>query len=237
VDFERSRAFSEEGLALSRELGYKEGAAVALNNLGMIAIYEQIKPEESWALYEESLALWREVGNMVGAGRTLQKMGLISVAGYHDFEQAAALCEESLALARETGDKLGLALALWLGMLASLGRGDHQQVKALCEEGLGLARQVGHIHLVGFMLHVLAASAGSQGQPVRSARLWGASESLLDSLGLVLGPAEHHFYDPYIAAARVQLDQEAWEAAWAEGRAMSLGAAVAYALESQEELQ
>jgi DNA-binding NarL/FixJ family response regulator len=34
-----------------------------------------------------------------------------------------------------------------------------------------------------------------------------------------------------IAAARAQLDAATWEAAWAEGRAMSLEQAIAYALE------
>jgi predicted ATPase/DNA-binding SARP family transcriptional activator/DNA-binding CsgD family transcriptional regulator len=234
VDFERSRTFSEEALALSRRLGYKEGAASALYNLGMIAIYDQMRPEEAWALFEESLALRRELGDMAGAGRTLQKMGLISVVG-HDFEQAAALYEESLGLARETRDKLGLILALWLGMLASLGQGDHRQVKALCKESLDLARQVGYTHGITFILHVLAASAGSQGPPVRSARLWGAAESLLDNLGGSLGPAERHFYGPYIAAARAQMDHRAWEAAWAEGRAMSLEEAVEYVLAEEEQ--
>jgi DNA-binding CsgD family transcriptional regulator/tetratricopeptide (TPR) repeat protein len=236
VDFERSTALSEEALALSRKLGYKDGAATALYNLGMIAIYEQMRPKEAWALFEESLELRRELGDMVSVGRTLQKMGLISVAGYRDFERAAALYEESLELAQETEDKLGLALALWLGALVSLGRDDHKQVKALSEEGLNLARQVGHTHVIVFILHVLAASAGSQGRALRSVRLWGATESLLDTLGVAMGPAERHHYGPYISAVRAQLDQRAWESAWAEGQTMSLEEAVEYALAEEEQV-
>jgi len=77
VDFERSTALSEEALRLSRELGDQRGAAAALYNLGMIAIYDRMRAEEALALFEESLMLRRELGDMVGAGRTLQKMGLI----------------------------------------------------------------------------------------------------------------------------------------------------------------
>jgi predicted ATPase/DNA-binding SARP family transcriptional activator/DNA-binding CsgD family transcriptional regulator len=234
VDFERSRAFSEEALAASRGLGYKEGAAAALYNLGMIAIYDQIRPREAWTLFEESLALRRELGDTVGAGRTLQRIGLIAVVG-QDFERAAALYEESLGLARESGDRLGLVLALWLGALTALGRGDHRRVKALCEEGLDLARQLRNTHALVLITHVLAASAGSHGRPVRSARLWGAAESLLDTLGLTLGPAEHHHYGPYLAAARAQLGPKAWEAAWAQGRAMPLEEVVEYALTEEEQ--
>jgi non-specific serine/threonine protein kinase len=202
----------------------------------MVAIYGQMRPEEARKRFEESLALWRELGDMIGISRVLQRIGLVSVV-LRDFERAARLYEESLALARKTGDKVGLILALWLGALISLGRDDHRQVKALCEEGLDLALQLGNTHAIVYQLHVLAASAGSQGQPIRSARLWGATESLAaDALNrTALGPAERHFYHPYIVAAREQVDEEAWEAAGAEGKMMTPEEAVEYALSSKEE--
>jgi hypothetical protein len=37
-------------------------------------------------------------------------------------------------------------------------------------------------------------------------------------------------YQPYLAAAQGELDEAAWAAAWAEGQAMTLEQAVAYAL-------
>lgn len=232
VDFERSAAFSEEALALSRELGDRAGAAAALYHLGMVDIYARMRAKEAWRLFEESLSLRRELGDEVGIGRTLQKMGLLLVVG-HDFERAAGLHEESLALARKNGDKLGVVLALWLGALAALGFGDHRQVEKLCEEGLDSALQLKHTHAVTFMLNVLAASAGARDRPARSARLWGASESLLDALGLALGPAERHHYRSYVADARESLGTEAWEAAKQAGRAMSLERAVEYALSEE----
>lgn len=234
VDFERAAAFSEEALALSRELGDRAGAAAALYHLGMVEIYARMRAEEAWKLFEESLSLRRELGDETGAGRTLQKMGLLLVVG-QDFERAAKLYEESLALARRAGDKLGIVLALWLGALASLGFGDHEQVEKLCDEGLGLATQLKHTHAVTFMLNVLAASAGAQDRPARSARLWGASEALLDSMSLTLGPAERYHYRSYVAAARESLGDAAWKAAKEEGRAMSLEGAVEYALSQDEE--
>jgi non-specific serine/threonine protein kinase len=233
VDFERATVFSEEALALSRKLGDKQGAAAALYHLGMVAIYGRMRAEEAWMLFEESLALRRELGDGTGAGRTLQRMGLISVV-QHDFERASALYEESLALARETKDKLGIAMALWLGALAYLGRGDNREVEMLCGEGLDLARQLRHTHMIALLTHVLAASAGQQGLPLRSARLWGAAESLLNALNLDLGPAERHHYSPYITAARATLDESSWEAACAEGRAMTQEQAVEYALSEKE---
>ncbi len=235
VDFERSRAFCEEALALSRALGDKRGAAVALYHLGMIAIYHHMRAEEAWALFEESLALQRELGEDVGVGRTLQKIGLISVVR-GDFAHAQELYEESLRVARATDDGVGVSLALWLGALAALGRGEHRRVEELSEKGLSAARRVGYAHAVALLLNVLAASAGARGRALRSARLWGAAEALLDTAGYGFGPAELHHYAPYTKAARAILDDdEAWEAALAEGRAMTTrDEAVEYALASEE---
>ena len=42
---------------------------------------------------------------------------------------------------------------------------------------------------------------------------------------------DHEMYERMLGSVRAQLDKATWEAAWAEGRAMSLEQAVAYALE------
>ncbi len=234
MDFARSVALSEEALALSRELGYTEGAAAALYSLGMVAIHDQMRAEEAWSLLEECLALRRELKDEVGAARTLQKLGLISVMR-HDFERAQALYEEATELVQKTGDKVGQAMTLWLGGLASLGLGNHDRVKHLCREGLDVARQAGHTHGIALIMHVLGASAGEEELPVHSARLWGAAESVLTTLGLGLGPSEHYFYDPYFAITRAQLGEEAFAAAWVEGRGMTLEEAFEYALHFDQE--
>jgi non-specific serine/threonine protein kinase len=234
LDFGRSTALSEEALALSRELGYKEGAAAALYSLGMVAIYDQMSAEDAWSRFEECLVLRRELKDEVGMARTLQKMGLIMVMR-RDFKRAQALYEEATGLVQRTGDKVGRVVTLWLGGLASLGLGDHESVESLCREGLDVARQIEHTHAVAFIMHVLGASACEEGLPVRSARLWGAAESVLDALGLGLGPAERYFYEPYFTVARARLGEEAFEMAWAEGQSMTLEGAIEYALSSEAE--
>jgi DNA-binding CsgD family transcriptional regulator len=67
-------------------------------------------------------------------------------------------------------------------------------------------------------------------------RLWGADEALREASGLSLSPFErsHPDYEGYQAAARSRLDETSWEAAWAEGRAMTPEEAIEYALKSKE---
>ncbi|HSH77162.1 MAG TPA: hypothetical protein VLA19_01370 [Herpetosiphonaceae bacterium] len=64
-----------------------------------------------------------------------------------------------------------------------------------------------------------------------TALFFGAAEALLEPSGELLPPAERSKHERHVAIARAQMDEAAWQAAWAEGRAMTLEQAVAYALE------
>ena len=232
LDLERSTVLSEKALALSRRLGDKAGSAAALFALGCLALF-QMRLEEASALFEESLGLWRELGDRAGVARVLLALAGVAVCR-RDYGRAMALHEESLMLARETGDVFAIVLSLGIGALAALGRGEHDLVRDLYVEGLQLSRQLKHTHGVAFHLHVAASLAGSQKQPIRSARLWGAAEALREVIGASLSPHERYTYEPYIEAARAQLDEVAWEAAWTEGRAMTPEEAIEYALSEEE---
>ena len=63
------------------------------------------------------------------------------------------------------------------------------------------------------------------------ARLWGAAAALREEIGAPLPAHERRHYEEAQASARGRLDEAMWAAAWAEGRAMPLEQAVAYALE------
>ncbi len=233
IDYEKAAALSEESLALSHELGDRAGRAAALYVLGAVAMFQR-RFEEAATLFEEGLALWRELEDTSGVARTLQGLGLVAVA-QHDYQRATAIYEESLVLAREAGDMVGTILALGQGALAALGRGEHGLARDLCAEGLELARQLEHPHAIMFILHVSAVSAAPQGEPVRSARLWGAAGALGQTIGITdLAPVEQHHYGPYIAAASSELGEAVWEAALAEGRAMTQEEAIEYALSEGE---
>ncbi len=51
------------------------------------------------------------------------------------------------------------------------------------------------------------------------------------SIGAPLPPVDRRRYDVAIADIRAQLDEPTFAAAWAEGQAMTLEQAIAYALE------
>src|SRR5215207_3739606 len=214
------------------ELGDTAGAAAALSNLAWAAFLGN-DLERASALTREAVTLERSLRDIGGVARALLILGMVAVAR-RDHERAVALHEESLALARKAGDGLSIAVSLGMGAFASLGRGDNRRARALCEEGLALSQQPRVMNVTAFHLHAAAALASSQGRPARSARLWGAAQSLREAIGTILSPVELHAYRPYIDAARMRLEEAAWEEAWAEGKAMTVEEAVGYALGAPE---
>ena len=68
-------------------------------------------------------------------------------------------------------------------------------------------------------------------QPERAARLLGAATALLDAMHYTLDTSDRLDYDRIVANVQAQLDEVSYVTAWAEGRAMTVEQAIAYALE------
>ena len=232
TDLERATALGEEGLKLARKLGDEEGAATTLLNLG-VAVMVRGELERATSLIEDGLPLFRESGDKWGLARSLLCLGLVAMFR-EDYEWAKALTEEGLAMSRESGDVWCSNMALNQMALMALLREDFGRTEALGKESLELSRRSGMVHHIAFALHTAAALAGSRGQPVRSARLWGAAEALREAIGTAFSPMEQRVYEPYMAAARDQVEDAAWETAWSEGRAMDTDEAIEYALSEEE---
>jgi non-specific serine/threonine protein kinase len=172
-------------------------------------------------LLEESLALYRRLGDTVGLSRSLQALGLVSVVR-GDTRRADALLEEGLAITREAEDVLGSVLLMGMGALSALAQKRYARAREHCEEGMALAREPELRHSVVFILHAAASLAGGMERDARSARLWGAAEGIGETIDVAFTPVEEHHYGPYIAASRSRLGDEAFDAAFSEGRSMSV---------------
>src|SRR5437667_2425112 len=98
-------------------------------------------------------------------------------------------------------------------------------------ESLSISREIGAKQPIAISLAGLGAVACTAQQPVTGVRLLGAAEAMLEAMGAVQDPVDRAEYEQGLAAARVQLDEEAFAKTWAEGRAMSMDQAIAYALD------
>jgi hypothetical protein len=125
------------------------------------------------------------------------------------------------------------ATAETLIVLGSVARdaGDYVEAHALYCEGLSVQAELGKKMLIADCLEGLASVAGKQGEPERAGRLFGAAERLREVTGVPITPSERPHYDNFLAAARQQLDEDQWNAVWAEGRAMRMVQTIAFAME------
>ena len=225
----------EESVGLFKELGDKLGYGWALISAGLVAV-GQGQHERGIALLQEAVDLFLELGEEFLASVTLS-FSAVGCFGQGDYERAKRLAEQGLKLAQEVGVAEGICVACHAGVMVAQAEGDYERAKELLQEGLELAAEAGNETNVAYCLQGLAASAASESRQARAARLWGAAEALLEKIeaaAYIYAP-DRSVYEYQVSAARAQLDEEAWEAAWAEGRAMSPEEAIEYALSKEEE--
>jgi hypothetical protein len=104
---------------------------------------------------------------------------------------------------------------------------------ALYGEALALGHAtIGAQNQIAVCLEGMAAVACAGAHAARSARLLGAATALRPAELLIL-PVTSATREGTIAAARAVLGTTAFEVAWAEGQAMTLEQAIAYAQEAE----
>jgi DNA-binding CsgD family transcriptional regulator/tetratricopeptide (TPR) repeat protein len=219
----KGRSQAEAGLLLCRELGDTYGIAHLLQNLAESFLNEG-NAAKAHPLLEESLALFRELGNKDFEGVVLGDLGLVA---FHQGQMAVAhaLLEEGLTHFQEE-DRVNI-LDTKVRTLARLAQvvaceGDDTLARALYEQCLAVARKAPFQRLTPLYLEGLAGVVATQGEFPWAARLWGAAEALRDGMGTPIPPVYRADYERAVATARSQLGEQAFVAAWAEGRSMTL---------------
>ena len=151
--------------------------------------------------------------------------------GRGNLERAESLLNESIVLLRDVGDSWAMAQALTgLGRVAQA-RGDSRRAEALYKESLALYRDLGHKVGVTGCLDDLANVAVSLAKASRAVRLLGATDAIRSVIGVTPTPVQLAARQRAIATVPAELGEQAFVAAWAEGQAMNLEQAIAYALE------
>lgn len=233
-DWEPARVLLGKSLALFRQLGDGEGAAYALGGMGLVDLGQK-QYERGLALVEESIDCFLRRGHKWPASPMLGFAAAASLS-QGDIARARQLAERGLSLAREIEARDAAYLTLHALAMVAQAEGDRERAARLFEEGLTLSAEAEDYSSVAYYMQGLAAMAASEYRLACAARLWGAAEALLERTEIVAyaHAPDRSLYQRQVAAARERLDETAWEAAWAEGRAMTTEQAVAYVLEEDE---
>jgi predicted ATPase/two-component SAPR family response regulator len=229
-DYERAIAVLEEAVALYEDLGDNSGTAFALGNLGWAVLHGDYRERVSYFV-ERAEALMAQSPD--DHARAFLGIVLASAAiGEGDLDSAVPMLEENLALSRRLGDRRSASMSLFILGMTLLRRDNLERGTACLEEGTLITRELGDRLGAPYFAEGLAKSGAMRKRPERAVRLWGAADALREQMGVSLSRFDlaNSDYEQDLAAVRSALDESTFEAAWAEGRAMSFEQTMEYAL-------
>jgi len=140
-DYSAASALMRDSLDIARQLRDKQGVAVSLNALAVVA-RDNGEIAEAHALFQESLGVWRELGDLKAIARSLSNLANV-VAFQGDYARARSLYAESLSIFRGLGDRTGVAWSLNNQGDVARDQGDFAAARALYEQGLAIFRELG----------------------------------------------------------------------------------------------
>jgi predicted ATPase/class 3 adenylate cyclase len=232
-DFETARRPLAESLDLSRALDDRPAIALALHGLGFVAEGEGDN-DRARSCFEGCLEVAGELRDRWLMAFALHFLGH---GAYHRgaYGLARSLLEESIALCLEMGgNKSGVAFSRqWLARVARA-QGDEVGARDDLAEGLRLFRELGDQRGIAYSLIGAACAAVAQGQAERAARLFGAADRIRAVAGPFIEADLRLAYERDVAAGQDALGEAAFAAAWAEGEALPLEEAIAYALDEPQ---
>jgi predicted ATPase/DNA-binding XRE family transcriptional regulator len=218
-DMDAAQTLFESSLRTRRAIADRWGEAWTLMNLGVLAV-DRSDLTEARTLLGQSVELFRVVGDRSGSLQATHNLGCV-VRELGDYAQARTLLTESLNLARDLADARGVANSLGdLGLL-SLYTGDYAAATEQLSDTLSMYAGLGDRRNVVSCVEGLAGVAAVRGRPLEAARLFGLAAAQRESLGAPLLAEDRSHYESTLAAAREQLDEQAWRQAWDEGQASS----------------
>jgi tetratricopeptide (TPR) repeat protein len=158
----------------------------------------------------------------LNAGRSLGYVGRL--------DEARPWFSEALGRYEEMGDRRMMLVARSDLAHVLRANGALEEAEERYRETLRGWHHLGHRGAIAHQLESLGSVAQSRAHPLRAARLLGAAEVLREQSGSVMLAFERAAYEPMAAEVRAALGEVGFAAAWADGRAMGLDAAVELAL-------
>lgn len=226
-DHERARSLLEEGLALSRAYGSPDAIAVNLCFLGRL-VHDEGDPAGARALLEEALALALGAGERYSAARAREALGAV-LYSLGDTAAAIEVLDEAMETARRNDDGRAAARALHeLGRISRF-EGDLERSARLHHEALTLQAVAGDLPGIAASLEALAGLAARQERSVFAARLSAAAQALRQAKGYARPATSRAGVEEDLGLVRAALSAEDFDRAWAQGAALPVADAVAYA--------
>jgi non-specific serine/threonine protein kinase len=171
----------KEALETATAVGNATWRAHALHGLALGSSFWG-EPAGALPLLEEALTLHREGTDPFGV-----PLALVQIATVHatldDPDQAMAYAEECIALSEAASERWCAALARWVAALVQWRLGHGTRARTYARDVLRLKEPFGDRMGMAMSVEVVAWAESDAGRPKEAARLLGAVQSALDSIG------------------------------------------------------
>jgi predicted ATPase/DNA-binding XRE family transcriptional regulator len=221
-----------ESERISREMGHTFELAWALAALSLLTFQTRgpAAEKEVEAYVQESLSLVRDnpLGN-VFSKEFLARQAYVR----GDIVTARKYADEVLAYYQEMG--VTLRYTTVKSTMAHFLRkmGNFAEALPLYRETIVGYQDLGHRGAIAHQLECFAFIAKAQELGERAVKLFGAAEALREISNSLMTPQEQIEYDQQLAGLRAGMDEAVFTQLWAEGRAMTMDQAIAFAMESE----
>ncbi|HEV1994415.1 MAG TPA: tetratricopeptide repeat protein [Candidatus Acidoferrum sp.] len=203
-DYDSADALIRESLDIARQLRDKQGVAVSLNALAVLA-RDRGDVTVAHSLFEENLVLWRELGDQKAVARSLSNLAnVVKLQG--DYARARSLYVECLSIFRGLGDRTGVAWSLNYQGDVARDQGDCAAARTLYEQGLAIFRELGDRWGIAGTLADLGNLASEQRDSPTARSLYRESLKIFQELEHKRGIAR--LLECFACSAAAQLEAE-----------------------------
>jgi len=228
------RSWYEQAVRIARELGDRPMLANGLFNLSYAYLPYDLAaddPSVPEGLLREARAIFDELEDSVGAARTYEARAAQAFFR-HKWEAAAELASEGARRLRPMGDTHYLGWSVDFMGYAALQLGDLETARTNLREALAINGAPRDLSGIALVLDQLAALVLREGDLDGAMRLAGAASELSASTGADVALRVRSIPDYRTPdGAVLRAHSRELEAAWDDGRSMTVEEAVAYALE------
>ena len=233
-DLDRAQESLQQAAQLYHSMADEQGLAWCHTDLALTRLQTPDQIQRGMELARESLATFRRLDDKPGMAYALNTLGeLARLQG--DRTSAKRYYEGCLAIVKETGERNREAIQYEnLGIIA-YHDDEFELAERLIKQGLTLFRQLGSGYGLATVLGSLAGPVAALGRPRRAARLLGAADTHLESIGVDQQPADQPAIRLFLEAVRRALSEEDFQSAWQAGQRMTIQEAVSYALSDADD--
>jgi len=218
----------EEARAIATELDDPTWEAHAAHGLAIAALF-WVEPSRAVSLLEEALELHRRGTDPFGA-----PLALVQLATAHatlgEADQAIAYAEECIALSEARSERWCAALARWTQALTVWNRGETTRARTYAQETLRLKQPFGDRMGMAMSIELVAWTASRDGRHEEAARLLGAVQAAMRSIGATLFRHLLEDHEACVEQCSAALGEAKFQRALDAGAGLSFDEAVGLAL-------